>query len=726
MGRSNRRWSAGAVGAVLMALVLAGCTGTSAATPQRLVLGKDLANRQSSWSWSLVSGTRDADPMVVGLEHRPDRSPTIQAILYRPGDHLLRIPDLPALPGTPHAVRAVARGRGVVIAGATLDESGVPHAFVLDSADRRSWRAVEFSEDLRVVPSAVAADAQATYLAQGRSIWRVTGAGGLSVLSSPALRTDEQIIDLALADGRLWALARGRDGEHGRVASSADGGATWTVPEIIAPNADSWPLTPSGLVAVGSRVLITGQCGEWSEAAHPCLARRDGQGWSQEQPFRGAAGLRLVAPAVNAMGGVLTAATSSRLSEGWPAELSSAGIWSGSRQDLVGDSVGTVLAVGAGVGGSGFLAVVRNAESTRLVVRANAAAAKKDDVELVLGGTAMSSWIRSAGSTWGPRSQFLEVGSTIRTEDSGAYFVSTSSGPISVDNTSVTTAEWRPALGRSRDAFVAETSGDATVIAGSEAPIDRSNLGTVHVYRAGASGDWREAAADLAPRFQNQIATALVGGREWVLATSPPVSQLATESSRMFRSDDGMTWSEVPGPVPEAGATIRINRLCLLPDDGLVAVGPIGASNEMGVWRRQGDAWARMSTPQGQRPTGACASTDTGVVIPGEGPDGALLWHLGDEELEPVETGWTNRVEVHGAVALPGGAAVCGLEDIAGLHVPALRFSRDGRAWTRVQLGAGEGADADAFVTMMQSGNGVLVFSSAPDGLHGWRVRAPW
>lgn len=725
MRMMRRVWLVGVITA-LVAAAVTGCVTAGRSAPETLVMADELGARQSSWSWTLVSGSRDADPLAVGLERRPNRAPTLQAILYRRGDHLLRVPDLPELPGTPHAARAVAAGKGAVIVGAAIDDGGTAHTFVFESPDRRHWRAIVLSEELQVVPTAAAADGEAIYFAQGRSVWRVATAGAVAVLASPGLDPGEEIIGLALGDGRLLALARGREGAHARLVGSPDAGATWGKPTIVASSEVEEPLTPSGLLVAGSRVLVTGGCGVPGVSPQPCLASSTSDGeWTRRFPFGGAAQLNLVAPAINAREGILTAATSSRLSEGWPAELSSAGTWTGSRRDLVGSSVGTVLAVGAGVNGEGFLAIVRNSESTRMVLREGAAADATKDVESTIGGSAMSSWLRAPGSTWGPRSQLLEVRPTIRTASSGGYFVSPSSTPIGVSGLTVGPSEWRPALGRSRDAFVAETKGDTTVLAGSEPVADRTNLGAVHVYTSGAGGDWREVAADLAPRFSNQIATALISGREWVLATSPPASALATESSRLFRSADGTTWSEFDGPAGDAGTNSRVNQLCLLADDRMVAVGTAGPA-AAAVWLRHGDSWKRLPTPEGTEPSGACASTESGVVLLGTGPSGAVVWKVTDDGLAPVDVAWAEGADVHGAVAVPGGIAVAGLADAAGLKSPTVWFSRDGKDWTTVRLGSGAGADADAFVTLMQKEDGVVVFSSAPEGLHGWKVRSPW
>lgn len=723
--RAKRIGSVGIGIALVIALSLTGCAGVSSPSPEPLTITKDLAGRQYSWSWSLVSGSTDADPLVVGLERRPDREPTIQAILYQRGDHVQRVSDLPTTPiGTPYAVKAVGRGRGAVIVGATLDQANAAvHTFMLTSADRQVWRAVPLSEDLGVVPAAAAADDNTIYAAQGRSAWRVTEQGGVTALTPPDLREDEQITDLALSGGRLWALAHGREGVQARLTSSSDDGTTWGAPEIVA--GESSPVTPSGLLVDGSRIVVSGHCGHPSEPPRACLAIREGGSWSREEPFRNSNGFRLVAPTLNAGGGTLTAATSSKLSEGWPAERSPTGAWTGSRADLVGSSVGTVLAVGAGTSGVGFLAVVRNDESTRLVWRGTAAADAKDQVETIIGGSAMSSWIRAPGSTWGPRSQLLEVHPTVTpTGSGGAYFVAPSSSPVSINGSTVTSDEWRPALGRSKDAVVAETSGDKTVIAGSETPSNRTDLGSVHVYLSEASGARREVATELAPRFRNQMATALVSGREWVLATSPPVSSLADESSRLFRSDDGVTWLETPGPSMEAGATNRIDRICLLPDGGLVAVGKVAPAAEMAVWRRQGNSWTRLAVPDKHKPTGSCASSGDGVFIPGEGPRGAVLWRLRDAQLEPLNVDWPAGAEVHGAVSVAGGVAAAGVADLKGVRVPTLWFSRDGGEWAAVRLAAGAGGDA--FLAVMQKDNGVVVLSTAPDGISGWMVRPPW
>lgn len=710
--------------ALALALTLGGCglITDAPARPEALAVQAEVGGGERSWSWSLLPGMREADPLLVGLDRRSGGPATLQVVLVHAGGYLERRTNLPTIEGALHSVTPVRHSLGVTIVGARVDDAGVPHVFVLTSEDGQAWSEVPLKEDLGFVPAAVAADGRATFVGRDRLLWRI-GTDGTATRLSPPLTDGERIVRVAALQDVVSLLARDAESGEVRLSQSSDRGATWTVPvPLLADSGET--IEPTGLTASGRTTYVTGSCGEEGKVRHACLLVGAADTWRTELPFgENAISTRLVQPAITDDGSLVTAATTDHFSEGWLARRTPAGAWQGSRADVVGNKVGEVASVGAGPAGAGFVAVVADMEATRVVLRSDLSAAPAQDVSILLGGPGLGSWIRSSGSSLGARSQFLLVKpTTVPSGQGGAYFVTKKVLPVTVSDDGLVSAEWRPAFSRSMDAPLAERHEGTTVFVSSEAVRSLEDVGTMHVYASDSDGTWAEVGQGLAPRFKNQMAQALTAadGR-WVLASANPMRSAGSDDpARFFTSSDGRSWEEVPGPRANG---LSVTDLCAAGPDTLLAIGADGALARPAAWIRRGSTWSTLALPPGLEPI-ACAAQGSHVVVVLTGTGGASVWRLDGDQLQAVDAALPVDTEITSAVPLDGGLALAGATSWQGLSVPTVWFSPDAVVWQAVPLG--DGAGGGGFVTMMGRGEDLVVVSSSQDGVHAWQVAAPW
>lgn len=140
------------VTAITLALAVAGCNG-AAMKVLPLKVAPGIGAVDHSWSWGVVPGTADAEPLVVGIDRRGGGPATLQ-IGTVALDRLFRAPTLPSLPGSPLAVQAMRKGAGAVIVGGLLDDLGQPKVFVLTSDDGKAWRPLATNPEVDVIPDA--------------------------------------------------------------------------------------------------------------------------------------------------------------------------------------------------------------------------------------------------------------------------------------------------------------------------------------------------------------------------------------------------------------------------------------------------------------------------------------------------------------------------------------------------------------------------------------------
>ena len=701
-------------------LLLSGCSVGTQPKVTTLAVDAKAGGGMHSWSWNVVSGAKDVDPLLVGVESREDSTAALAILRLRRDGHLQRARELPDLGGPVDSAVAGTDRLGAYVVGASVDADGTPHVFVLRSADGTNWRRLALRDDLAFVPSAVTSEGSTLFVAGAEMLWVVDDDGGTTQAAGPSTRSGDQTTALAVPNDRLWALVSDSAGESVSLASSSDRGRSWLEPQPVrAPGVD-W-VEAAALVAHDGRLYLTGKCGSGSQT-QSCLLTGDGTSWTSDTPFPGARGMYLLPPAFDARGNLLTAAGFGVFSEGWLASRTPAGDWTANLYDLVGDRVGTVAAVGAGRDGEGFAVVVEDDRSARLVLRQAPNADAKTDVTITLGGPGNSSWVKTLGQRLAPASQVLVVHAETQGVSQGGYLVLKKSRPAALAEQRLSQTEWRPALARTLDYFVAEQSGNTTVLAGSESPKDKTQLGRVRVYATKRDGSWSEVATDLAGRFDNQMATTLAADQAgWVLATAYPSSELATIPARIFASSDGQSWGEVEAPTIPDGKPSRIDALCRGTGDTLLALGSTGTREDAAAWLRSDGRWQSLEPPPGDGH--GCVTVGGMLLAHGLDDRQGRLWRLDGaafKQLDALGAGET----VSDAVALDGGVALVGTTRSAGLVRATAWFSRDAQAWEAVPLGPVLGGSA--YATAALQDDAVVVFASGSDGIHAWRVTKPW
>lgn len=704
---------------VALALLLSGCSAGTQPKVTTLAVDAKAGGGMHSWSWNVVSGAKEVDPLLVGVESREDSTAALTISRLRRDGHLQRVRQLPDLGGPVDSAVAGSDRLGAYVVGASVDAAGTPHAFVLRSADGTNWRRLALRDDLAFVPTAVTSEGSTLFVAGAEMLWVVNDDGSTAQAAPPSTRSGDQTTGLAIPNDRLWALVSDPAGESVSLASSSDRGRSWSEPQPVrAPGVDR--VEAAALVAHDGRLYLTGKCGSGGQT-QSCLLTGDGTSWTSDTPFPGWRGMYLLPPAFDARGNLLTAAGSGVFSEGWLASRTPAGAWTANRYDLVGDRVGTVAAVGAGRDGEGFAVVVEDDRSTRLVLTQAPIADAKTDV-ITVGGPGNRSWVSTLGQRLAPASQVLVVHAETQPVSGGSYLVLKKSRPAALAEQRLIQAEWRPALARTLDAFVAEQSDNTTVLAGSESPKDKTQLGRVRVYATKRDGSWSEVATDLAGRFDNQIATTLAADAAgWLLATAYPSSELATIPARIFASSDGQSWREEEAPTPPDGKPSRIDAVCRGTGDTILALGSTGTRGDAAAWLRSDGRWQALEPPPGDGH--GCVTVGGMLLAHGLGDRQGRLWRLDGaafKQLDALGAGTT----VSDTVALDGGVALVGTTRSSGLVRATAWFSRDAQEWEAVPLGPVLGGTA--YATAALQDDAVVVFASGSDGIHAWRVTKPW
>lgn len=538
----------------------------------------------------------------------------------------------------------------------------------------------------------------------------------------PPLEDFESVVGLTSRHATVWLLTTRGDSGSPRIFASEDAGVTWDAGTSVTP-ADAPKFAPTGILADNDRLYLAGSCAPRGGEGHACLVVGDGTAWAVETPF-GVAGpaTSMLPPARGDDGSLLVAVTMPAFSEGWLAQRRQGGQWIGSRGDVVGDEPGDVVALGAGSRGKGLVAVTTSTATTSLVTRARADADAGADRRNVLGGPGVSSWVRPVGVGLSPSSQFLEVRPTVVKAATGGYLVLKKDRPVTMTDTSLEPEEWRPAQLRGMDAFLGESAGGVSVLVGSDPAKTLEDLGEVRVFATNPDGTWDRVATDLTARFKGQMAMAMTHtGGMWLVATSSPILSIAKDAARLFGSEDGRTWVELPAP-EAAGSANRISALCGSNGDMVLALGTEAGPAKDGGWVRSAGTWHDLVVPAGLSPQ-RCAGTPVAVVVIG-GDDGAdRIWRLEGQGLVEVDADLPPRADLRDVVPIGGGVGVVGFVESRGVRAVSVWFSRDMERWSQTRLDAVAG---DAYVTAAASGDELVVVATSSDGVRAWRVRKPW
>lgn len=658
---------------IVITLMAACATPSSQSAPKPVVVAPELSLSFRSWSWSILSGAPGFEPLIVGLGRNIGQPTKLVIAQFHENGHLEQLTNIPAVDGALYSATAVRHASGASIVATVIDASGVPQITLLHTRDGRSWRRVELSEDLRFVPTAVLGEADGVLLGRDTQLWRIGPDGKVGAVPAPSGPPSSTIALLARGGTRLWLLMRG-EGRSLDLHSSEDHGATWSPPHRVEVGSEE--IDPAGMIDDDGRLFLAGQCAP-DGAGRPCVVvGSPEEGWRTENPFGTTTiPLRLLPPAKTADRNLRFVATISGYAEAWLAERSFSGQWHASRASALGRGLGEARAVGAGPSGMGFLVVVNDFESTRLVYRRSTVPAQGGDQSFVLGGPQQAPWIETTGAFWGEHSQLqLSHREHQPVGTGGAYRGVKKSIPISVADGAAKAGEWRPAAARGMDAILAEQIGPRAVLAGST-PVLGDDLGQVHVFTAADDGSWAETATEFSARLKDQLPTALVAGDQgWTLATAYPIRALSSEPARLFHSEDGLHWREEPGPTASTGEPSAIDALCPSRAGELLALGGLGARTEAAWVRRSDGNWTPLPVPPD--PRGCAALEDTVVTIASQ-----TLWSWDGQTFGPLETDLPEKMEPYAVVPVPGGLALVGVDSRDGVDTSAVWFSRDAREW---------------------------------------------
>jgi hypothetical protein len=717
------------VEALVLALLAGGCTPPSPPPKPVVSVAIDsiIPGSDRSWSWSLLPGTEAATPVAVGLDRRQGKQPTLEILVMDSLSHFERLSGLPKIEGSLLSASSARIGSSALILGQRVDESGGPHLFLLQSSDQLHWSNVQLSEDTNVVPTVIGQDDSFLYLASSETLRRVSGDGQITTLPAIALPENTKLISLSGEASHLWALFRVTGTESVVAAQSIDRGMTWGVPSKV-ESTDGENFTARGLLAYQGKALVSGGCGEEGSAVKPCLLSSDtGKLWSKETTFGGAKlrGGYFVTPSPCPDGSLLTAATAWPFSEGWPAQRSKDASWSWSRYDMVGSEVGVIDAIVTGPYGSGLVALISGATSTRIVTR-NSVPTSNSVLDVSIGGPGdFAPWIYSSGDTWSEGSQFLSMRLEVQGVSSGGYFVLKKAIPVSLVDTSMTSTEWRAAQARSLDMMVTGVSGSKTVIAASEAPTSSTDLGRVRVY-AFYDAAWHPIGEGLTSSFENQLAENIsVSHGHWVLTTSYPIEADATTASHLFESTDGISWQEAAVPPQQSGKAPFIAGTCLMDQGQMVSVGHYAGQTTAAVWERTIDGWKSIGVPTDFKAI-SCAGLGETALMVSNLHDASSIWVLRNGALSRVENLSGKDLKLQDILPLPGGIAVSGTQDRQGLSVPTVWFSSDGANWTARELGDASTVGTTGILAMMEMAGKVIVTRSSASALQAWEVAPPW
>lgn len=711
-----------AVYGLMAVLLLAACGQSGAAPiPQPIALATDLAPTFSSWSWNILSGTSSSDPLIVGISRHKDGLPTLSVSQFHADGHLEQLADIPAFDGSLHSVKALRHSSGASLVATVVDQSGKPHIEVLYAEDERSWRRLAPSKELALVPDIIATDGGDIIVGRDRQLWRISLDGSVTDLAAPPLTAEEIPIQLAGRNSRLWLLTSTPGSDAPQLWISSDNGVSWEQQPVGIHAATVSRFEASGMLERDGQLLFTGRCGP-DNGGGPCVIIGTPEaGWETEHPFGTTTiPIHLLPAASGADRNLLAVATITGYSEVWLTERPSSGPWQSSRASLLSATIGEARAVGAGPGGRGFLVVLNDFQTTRLVLRSHPGSAPVNDRVFALGGPEQGPWLDTVGSAWGERSQLLLSHRELQKVGTGsAYRSIKKSVPVSVEGATATTAEWRPAAARGLDFILSEPRGSRSVLAGSR-PVSGNDLGGVRVFTAAQGGPWNEVATELEYRLDGQLATALAANdRGWLLATGDPTRSQAVDPARIFQSEDGIAWREEPGPTQTTGEASSIDVFCPSPSGRLVALGTRGQAATPIAWiRDQDSSWSTPAIADEDRLRG-CATFDGTIVA----ISNRKIWRQEGDGFTMIQTNLPHDSRPSAIVAVPDGLATLGTYKRDGLTTTSVWFSRDAEKWQEVRLGAMPGPTK---LEILTRADGVLIGASSRSGMEIWEVATPW
>ncbi len=233
---------------------------------------------------------------------------------------------------------------------------------------------------------------------------------------------------------------------------------------------------------------------------------------------------------------------------------------------------------------------------------------------------------------------------------------------------------------------------------------------------SGPASEWVRAAAQVDGDWY------AVGGREEDISPSSPAT------GQTWRSDDGLTWTPLPGDYrADDESDSVVQDVCGGPDGQVLAVGTadVDGTSRAVVWRLDDEQGAtRLWTSDGEQPadlTGCVDAGDAGLLLTGEAAGAPTVWTTTD--------GATFAAEPLGALgstfgrvrAVDGGFAAAGqtTEGDGAWTGGVVHLSPDGLTWRTLRLPADVRVDG---VDVLAVGEDLLVAGDTDGGPRLWRL----
>jgi hypothetical protein len=728
--------------AALLTLTLTACGGDPAVesaideraawTEVAMPDGSQVAGERVTFDAAL-GGSGDLPALVAGSGGEPGEPSSARAFTDA-GEEGWRWKELPLPEDRESAVAFAATDGSTTWIGGTTWQAGDPVTpYVVSSADRSTWKAVELPGD--AVDRALRPGAGT--VAGGDLV--VVGMDADDEPVALLLGEDTELVALPAApDGREFhgfrgaatfgdiVLAVGSAQVPGQTAEtvvyrSDDGGASWTA----AMGPAQGPAELSGVVATGAGFVVTGYLWGADGSATPAA-------WS------------------SADGGTWTAETLPTLDH----DRDGLAVGEGDDAWLDGPAVGGDRVVAPFVVTSSlrFVVVQRDAAGGWSVLGdtadwefpgAGAEAAVNEDGSVLLGQSGRNLGRIgeiSVEGRWGGTTKF-------GTHDFGmqfSTFLDPASSPALIGRRPVVETfgqgGWQQTgqlanYGLEGDALVerpwdpADTAGLSEVVAASQpggasvllgAQVLQGDQGTtvdvVGWYRATPGGPLTAVQGFAAPETEFLDAVTFVGGA-WVGVGSIRASFSSTDlhSAAVWTSTDGVTWGRAAGPfAAAAGGESWAAGACALPGGDLLVVGSeeTGAQVRPLAWRLTAGQWQRVDASAFGAEFGSfssCTTQGDTTIVQGESSGRATVWRTTDgSTFEATTLG--GRGESFGTIrVIDGGYAAAGTRSASGQQGAVVWLSTDATHWRAVAVPSARvltGAD------VMPDGEGGVVMAA--------------
>jgi hypothetical protein len=700
--------------------------------------------------------TLSADRIDLGGLVGPagDRPAATAAVRTQPNGHReLQVSTWDGVAWQPHAADTGVAGdpQGVEIAGGATGgaalagwswESGRITPFLLTSADRSNWSAVDLPESLdgyRLLALDVSGDRVVAVGqdARGAAVVTVASADPTIVTDLPPDpdRRSRFVIDVAAVGDTLLVIT-GRDANHNgppRVQRSTDGGRTWADPT---PVTDSEWARVDGVTAVTGGFLATG-ADRVDEASNDRRATAwfsaDGIAWQAQAlpepdgfrtsgddsragtPSASGADAFTVVASDSAVAAQVFArrATGEWVALGSPPDEIAAGFgFGGSAAPAGTDPTGPVLvgidgALGTTFGqlaGGAWATVSATANTQEVTTFRSAVAAEpqvwRADVQRAIFEQGPSGWQRG----WGLNAAAL-TGDTLAI--------------VAPDPPEASLWTLRG------------YSGSAEVALVSDFVQQSSKLAILGWFRPAPDQPWTPTTGFGSDPWEQASAAGHVGGL-WLVAggRQAQISRDLVEQAMIWYSTDGITWARAEGDFAQEDRASRIVGFCAAPDGRRAAVGYVTtAKNERNaaLWIEQEGHWQRAELPTDAGRTSAfatCVEVAGTLVINGSLGAGTRQWSWapdgGFTELDPPSVDRSGTREFRNVTAVPGGYLAVGRLDATAYTGPVIWLSADGDSWTWLPLPVNR-PDAGALASAI--GNDLLVMTSSTTSSQAWRIR---